>query len=90
MLRHLKQKYSVVFPHFFLMHFIIDTCGICPDPLIQKPRDAFSGKDDNSERYEMTEELLERFFQKDSKLLELGAGNGRFEVALNSRLILLL
>ena len=39
-------------------------------------------KDDNSERYEMTEELLERFFQKDSKLLELGAGNGRFEVAL--------
>jgi len=39
-------------------------------------------KDDNSARYEMTEELLKRYLNKDSMLLDIGAGNGRFEVAL--------
>lgn len=39
-------------------------------------------KDDNSIRYEITQEFLERYCRKDSMLLNIGAGNGRFEVAL--------
>lgn len=39
-------------------------------------------KDDNLTRYGMTEELLRRYCQKDSRMLDIGAGNGRFEVAL--------
>lgn len=39
-------------------------------------------KDDNSERYEWVKNLLEGYLTKQSALLELGAGNGRFEVAL--------
>lgn len=39
-------------------------------------------KDDNSTRYEIVEDFLKRFCNKDSRMLEIGAGNGRFEVAL--------
>ena len=39
-------------------------------------------KDDNSRRYEWMEELLEKYLTKDSLMLELGAGNGRYSMAL--------
>ena len=39
-------------------------------------------KDDNSRRYEWMEELLEKYLTKDSMMLELGAGNGRYSMAL--------
>lgn len=39
-------------------------------------------KDDNSFRYEMMEDILESFCHKDTAMLDIGAGNGRFEVAL--------
>lgn len=39
-------------------------------------------KDDNSGRYEMVEEFLRRYVDFDSVMLELGAGNGRFSLAL--------
>lgn len=39
-------------------------------------------KDDNSERYDWMEELLEKYLTKDSVMLELGAGNGRYAIAL--------
>lgn len=35
-------------------------------------------KDDNSRRYETVEEFLHRYVDSESKMLELGAGNGRF------------
>lgn len=40
-------------------------------------------KDDNSARYDMTEDFLLSYCNKDSVLLDIGAGNGRFEVALH-------
>ncbi len=39
-------------------------------------------KDDNSDRYEWMEELLEKYLTKESTMLELGAGNGRYSIAL--------
>ncbi len=39
-------------------------------------------KDDNSFRYEMVKGLLAQFCQKDTAMLDIGAGNGRFEAAL--------
>lgn len=39
-------------------------------------------KDDNSQRYEWMEELLEKYLTRDSMMLELGAGNGRYSMAL--------
>lgn len=39
-------------------------------------------KDDNSTRYEMVEGLLEEFLDKKMALLDVGAGNGRFELAM--------
>lgn len=39
-------------------------------------------KDDNTYRYEMVQEFLEQYCRKDSVMLDIGAGNGRFEVAL--------
>ncbi len=39
-------------------------------------------KDDNSLRFEMVEEFLLKYITKESVMLEIGAGNGRFEVAL--------
>lgn len=39
-------------------------------------------KDDNSGRYDWMEELLEKYLTKDSVMLELGAGNGRYSMAL--------
>ena len=39
-------------------------------------------KDDNSERYDWMEELLEKYLTKDSVMLELEAGNGRYAIAL--------
>lgn len=39
-------------------------------------------KDDNSARFESVEAFLEKYINKESVLLELGAGNGRFELAL--------
>lgn len=39
-------------------------------------------KDDNSQRYEWMEELLEKYLTKDAMMLELGAGNGRYSMAL--------
>ena len=39
-------------------------------------------KDDNSDRYECMAELLEKYLTKDSAMLELGAVNGRYSVAL--------
>lgn len=39
-------------------------------------------KDDNSARFESVEDFLEKYVDKESALLELGAGNGRFELAL--------
>lgn len=42
-------------------------------------------KDDNSERYDWMEELLEKYPTKDSVMLELGAGNGRYAIALKRK-----
>ena len=39
-------------------------------------------KDDNSARFKSVEDFLEKYVDKESALLELGAGNGRFERAL--------
>lgn len=39
-------------------------------------------KDDNTYRYEMVQEFLEQYCQKDSIMLDIGAGNGRFEAEL--------
>ena len=39
-------------------------------------------KDDNTERYDWMEELLEKYLTKNSVMLELGAGNGRYSIAL--------
>lgn len=39
-------------------------------------------KDDNLTRYEIVEEFLQCYCKKDSVMLDIGAGNGRFEVAL--------
>lgn len=39
-------------------------------------------KDDNSDRFEIMKELIEKYLAEESVLLELGAGNGRFDVAL--------
>lgn len=39
-------------------------------------------KDDNSYRYEIVKDMIEKYFSKESVLMELGAGNGRFEIAL--------
>lgn len=39
-------------------------------------------KDDNSGRYDWMEELLEKYLTKDSVMLELGAGNGMYSMAL--------
>ena len=39
-------------------------------------------KDDNTERYDWMEELLEKYLTKNSVMLELGAGNGRYAIAL--------
>lgn len=39
-------------------------------------------KDDNSDRFEIMKELIEKYLAVESVLLELGAGNGRFDVAL--------
>lgn len=41
-------------------------------------------KDDNRERYNWIEEFLDKYLSKDSKILEFGAGNGRFSVALKN------
>lgn len=39
-------------------------------------------KEDNRFRYEMTKDFLEKYVKKSSVLLEMGAGNGRFCMAL--------
>lgn len=39
-------------------------------------------KDDNTYRYEMVQEFLEQYCRKDSVMLDIGTGNGKFEVAL--------
>lgn len=39
-------------------------------------------KDDNSSRYGIVKDMIEKYLAEDSVLLELGAGNGRFEIAL--------
>lgn len=39
-------------------------------------------KDDNSARFQSVEDFLEKYVNKESVLLEAGAGNGRFELAL--------
>ena len=39
-------------------------------------------KDDNSQRYEWMEDLLQKYLTKESVMLELGAGNGRYSIAL--------
>lgn len=39
-------------------------------------------KDDNKYRYEITKDFLEEYVNLDSRMLNFGAGNGRFEVAL--------
>lgn len=39
-------------------------------------------KGDNFLRYQMTEEFLEKYCQKDFSMLNIGIGNGRFEAAL--------
>lgn len=39
-------------------------------------------KDDNSERYDWMEDLLKKYLTKQSVMLELGAGNGRYSIAL--------
>lgn len=39
-------------------------------------------KDDNTYRYEMVREFLEQYCRKDAVMLDIGAGNGRFEIAL--------
>ena len=41
-------------------------------------------KDDNSERYDWVESLLECYLTKEAVMLELGAGNGRYEVDLKA------
>lgn len=41
-------------------------------------------KDDNTYRYEAVKELLEQYCHKDAVMLDIGAGNGRFEVALRN------
>lgn len=41
-------------------------------------------KDDNRERYNWIEEFLDKYLSKNSKILEFGAGNGRFSVALKN------
>lgn len=39
-------------------------------------------KDDNSSRYGIVKDMIEKYLSKDSILLEMGAGNGRFEIDL--------
>lgn len=39
-------------------------------------------KDDNTYRYEMVRDFLEQYCDKDDRMLDIGAGNGRFEIAL--------
>lgn len=39
-------------------------------------------KDDNRERYDWMEDLLKKHLTKESVMLELGAGNGRYSMAL--------
>lgn len=39
-------------------------------------------KDDGIYRYEMVREFLDKYCQKSSRMLDVGAGNGRFELAL--------
>ena len=39
-------------------------------------------KDDNTLRYEMVKDFLEKYCNRDSRLVDIGAGNGRFELAL--------
>ncbi|MCI8490147.1 MAG: methyltransferase domain-containing protein [Lachnospiraceae bacterium] len=39
-------------------------------------------KDDNSYRYHMVKEILMQYCKKDFAMLDIGAGNGRFEIAL--------
>ena len=41
-------------------------------------------KDDNSQRYEWMENLLQKYLTKESVMLELGAGNGRYSIALKN------
>lgn len=40
-------------------------------------------KDDNSTRYDIVSGFIQNYFHKESVLLDIGAGNGRFEVALH-------
>lgn len=39
-------------------------------------------KNDNTYRYKMVRELLEKYCNRDSRMLDIGAGNGRFELSL--------
>lgn len=45
---------------------------------------ADDSKDDNSLRFELTKNLLDQYVQKEFAVLEMGAGNGRFSIALKN------
>lgn len=81
---HLPENYNVV---------ACQTCGLIYADTLATMEDYdwyysncnFYGddsKDDNSTRYDMTREFLQSYCNKESILLDIGAGNGRFETAL--------
>lgn len=81
---HLPEHYNVV---------VCQNCGLvyADTPASMEDYDWYysncnfygdDSKDDNSARYDMTREFLQSYCNKDSELLDIGAGNGRFEVAL--------
>lgn len=81
---HLPQHYSIVSCQSCGMVYA-DTAASMEDYDYYYTHCNFYGddsKDDNSFRYEMMEEILGCFCQKDTAMLEIGAGNGRFEIAL--------
>lgn len=41
-------------------------------------------KDDNSLRFELTKNLLDKYVRQEDAVLEMGAGNGRFSIALKN------
>lgn len=83
---HLPHNYNVV---------VCDECGFVYADTMATKEDYdwyythcnFYGddsKEDNKYRYEIMREFLEQFCQKDSLMLNIGIGNGRFEIALQA------
>ena len=81
---HLPKHYNIVFCKSCGMVYA-DTDASMEDYDYYYSNCNFYGddsKDDNTLRYKITEELLQQFCKKDSVILDIGAGNGRFEIAL--------